>query len=302
MRVVFLGTAGSVPTPYRSLPSIVIMRKGELLMFDCGEGVQRQMITAKLGFQRKTKIFVTHMHGDHLLGLPGLIQTMALLKREKKVDVYGPPGIQSFMDGVQLSVPHSLPFPLNIVEVKGEGVVCEEEEYSVEAAQTSHVVPSFAYALAEKPRPGKFFPEKARKYGVPEGPLWAKLQNGSSVRLPDGSLVKPAMVMGPLRRGRKVVYTGDTRPSGKIVALSIDADLLIHDSTFSSDLREKACEDGHSTPRQAAEVAKKANVKRLVLTHISARYGDPQQLLEEAKEVFRRVEVAEDFLEIRIPH
>jgi len=199
-------------------------------------------------------------------------------------------------------VPYSLSFPLKVAEVEGEGVICEEGEYSVEAAQALHVVPSFAYALVEKPRPGRFFPERARKCGVPEGPLWAKLQRGASVRLTDGHLVKPEMVSGPMRRGRKVVYTGDTKPSEKIVALSDKADLLIHDSTFSSDLHEKACEDGHSTPRQAAEVAKEANVKRLILTHISARYRDPQLLLGEAKEVFPLVEVAEDFLELRVPY
>ena len=183
LSVVFLGTAGSVPTPKRSLPAILLERGGEQIMFDCGEGVQRQMIKARSGFHKKMKIFITHMHGDHVLGLPGLLQTMALLDREKKLDVYGPPGIKLFLESVKETVQFVLTFPVEIHEVIEAGVVCEEDEYVVRAAWANHIVPDLAYAFAEKPRPGKFYPGKAKALGVPEGQLWSRLQHGRAVKL-----------------------------------------------------------------------------------------------------------------------
>lgn len=301
LQVVFLGTAGSIPTPKRSLPAILIKRKGELIMFDCGEGVQRQMITAGEGFHRKMKIFVTHMHGDHVLGLPGLMQTMALLDRNEKLEVYGPPGIEKFMESVRETVQFALNFPVEIHEVDEAGVVYEGGEYFVQAVWSNHVIPSLAYALVERPRPGKFYPEKAKALGVPEGPLWGRLQRGKEVKLPNGKIVKPEQVMGPPRLGRKIVYTGDTRPFSGLVEFSAGADLLIHDATLDDELAEKAEEDGHSTPSQAAETARKAKVKRLVLTHISARYKDASVLLNQARKIFKNTIVAEDHLRIEIP-
>jgi ribonuclease Z len=301
LRVVFLGTAGSVPTPKRSLPSILIQRKSEQIMFDCGEGVQRQMIKARTGFHRKMKVFVSHMHGDHVLGLPGLLQTMALLDREKKLDVYGPPGIKRFLEDVRETVQFVLTFPVEIHEIRDAGVVCEEEEYFVQAVWANHVVPNLAYALVEKPRFGKFYPEKAKKLGIPEGPLWSKLQHGHHVKLLVGRVVKPEDVTGPLRLGRKIVYTGDTRLFKGFVRFATGADLLIHDATLDNKLAERAEEDGHSTPKQAAEQAQKAKVKQLILTHVSARYEDTSILLEQARKVFKNTQVAEDFMKIEIP-
>ena len=301
LRVVFLGTAGSVPTPKRSLPAILIQRKGEQIMFDCGEGVQRQMIKAKAGFHRKTKVFITHMHGDHVLGLPGLLQTMALLDRERKLDVYGPPGIKRFLEDIRETVQFVLTFPVEIHEIHEAGVVCEEQEYAVQAVWANHVIPSLAYALVEKPRPGKFHPEKAKVLGVPEGPLWSKLQHGHKAKLQDGRVVKPEDVTGPLRTGRKIVYSGDTRPFKGFVKFAAGADLLIHDATLDDELAERAEEDGHSTPDQAAKHAKKAKVKQLILTHISARYDDTSILLEQAQKIFKNTQVAEDFMKIEIP-
>lgn len=301
LRVIFLGTAGSIPTPQRGLPAIAIRRKNELLLFDCGEGVQRQMIQAGVGFHRKTKVFVTHMHGDHMLGLPGLFQTMSLLDREKKLEVYGPAGIIAFVEAIKQTVHFILTFPIEVSEIKEAGIVCAEKEYEVHATWADHVTPSLAYALIEKPRPGRFYPEKARSLRVPEGPLWSKLQRGSVVKLSDGRIVKPEEVLGPPRPGRKVVYTGDTRPSKNLVKFAENADLLIHDATFDDELWERAREDGHSTPSQAAETAKKAGVKWLVLTHISARYKDPSLLLEQARKVFPRADLAEDFMKIDLP-
>ena len=301
MRVIFLGTAGSVPTPERSLPAVLIQRQNEHLMFDCGEGVQRQMIRAKVGFHKKMKIFVSHMHGDHVLGLPGLLQTMALMDRQKKIEVYAPEGIKRFLEGTREILQFALTFPVEIHEVIDAGLICREEEYTVEAAWSNHVIPGLAYAFAEKPRPGRFYPDKARALGVPEGELWSKLQHGDKVRLPDGQVVKPDEVVGAQRHGRKIVYTGDTRPFKDFAKLAAGADLVIHDATLDDALAENAAEDGHSTPSQAAEEAKKAKAKELVLTHISARYPDTGLLLEQARKVFKNTVVAEDFMELELP-
>jgi len=301
MHVIFLGTGGSVPTPSRSLPAVLIKRQSEQLMFDCGEGVQRQMIKAKTGFHRKMKIFISHLHGDHVLGLPGLLQTMALLDRQKKVDVYGPKGTRNFFECIQESLQFGLTFPVEIHEVYNSGVVCEEEAYIVEAVRSDHVILGWAYAFVEKPRPGKFYPEKARFLGVPEGVSWSKLQHGNTVKLTSGQIVSPKEVMGLPRKGRKIVYSGDTKPFKDFMEFAADADLVIHEATFDDALSEKAELDGHSTPSQAGLQAKKAKAKKLVLTHISARYVDTELLLTQAQKVFKNTLVAEDFMTLELP-
>jgi ribonuclease Z len=301
LRVLFLGTGGSVPTVARSLPAVLLQRQGEQVMFDCGEGVQRQMVKAKVGFHRKMKVFVSHMHGDHVLGLPGLLQTMALMGREKKLEVYGPEGIGRFLECVRESLQFGLTFPVEVHEVQSDGVVSEEKDYTVEAARSNHVVNSWSYAFVEKPRAGKFYPKKAKASGVPEGELWSKLQHGESVELADGRVVRPEAVVGSLRKGRKIAYSGDTRPFELFVKFAADADLVIHESTFDDGLADKAKVDGHSTPSQAALQAKRAKAKKLVLTHISARYADAGLLLEQAQKVFGDVIVAEDFLVLELP-
>jgi ribonuclease Z len=301
LHIVFLGTAAGVPTPKRSLPAILVQREGEQLMFDCGEGVQRQMLLAGQSLNRKMKIFITHMHGDHVLGLPGLLQTMALFNRERKLDVYGPPRINAFLLAIRETVQFVLTFPIEIHEIEKAGVVCDEEEYYVEVVESEHVIPSFAYAYVEKPRPGKFHPEKAKALGVPEGPQWGKLQRGQNVRLPNGRVVKSEEVVGLSRRGRKIVYTGDTGPFKLLEKFALGADVLIHDSTLGEELVERAKEYGHSTPRQAARTAKKAKVEKLILTHISQRYEDPNKMLKQAKRIFRNTTVATDFMKLEIP-
>jgi ribonuclease Z len=299
--VIFLGTGGSIPTVERSLPAMLVQRQGEQLMFDCGEGVQRQMVKAKVGFHRKIKIFVSHMHGDHVLGLPGLLQTMALLNRQKKLEVYGPEGIKKFLESVRESLQFGLTFPVEIHEVYDAGVVCEAKDYTVEAVWSNHVVSGLAYALVEKLRPGKFYPEKAMVLGVPEGELWSKLQRGGEIKLADGRVVRPEDVMGLPRKGRKIVYSGDTRPFEDFVKFAAGADLIVHEATFDDSLSEKAEVDGHSTPSQAGQQAKKAKAKKLVLTHISARYADAGLLLEQAQKVFKETLVAEDFMVLELP-
>jgi ribonuclease Z len=226
---------------------------------------------------------------------------MALLDREKKLDVYGPLGIKHFLEDIRETVQFVLTFPVEIHEIKEEGVVCDEEEYVVRTAWSNHVIPSIAYAFVEKNRPGKFYPEKAKALGVPEGPLWSKLQHGHKVRLPNGRIIKPEDVTGLPRLGRKIVYTGDTRPFKGLIKLADRADLLIHDATLDNELAERAKEDGHSTPEQAAKNAKRAKVKQLVLTHVSARYDDTSILLKQARKVFKNTRVAEDFMKIEIP-
>jgi len=301
LRVIFLGTGGAVPTPKRGLPAVLIIRKGEQIMFDCGEGVQRQMVKTGSGFHRKTKILITHMHGDHVLGLPGLLQTMALLDRQKKLEIYGPRGIKQFLECIKETVQFVLTFQVEIHEIEKAGTVCEEEEYLIQAAWANHIIPNLSYAFVEKPRPGRFHPEKAKNLGVPEGPLWSKLQQGQEIKSAHGKIIKPAQVVGLSRPGRKIVYTGDTRPSNDIAKLANEADLLIHDATLADDLTARAQEDGHSTPSQAAQIAKKAKVKRLILTHISARYDDASLLLDQATKVFKKTQVAEDFMKVEIP-
>ena len=301
IRVVFLGTSGSVPTLKRSLPSVMVQCPREQWMFDCGESTQRQMMQAKVSFHKKLKVFLTHLHGDHVLGLPGVLQTMALMDRKEPVSVYGPVGIKDFLLCAKETLKFGLTFPVEISEILSEGIILDKEEYSVEAARSNHAVDSYAYAFIEKPRPGKFYPKKALTLGVPEGELWSKLQDGEEIKLADDRVVKPSDVMGPLRSGRKIVYTGDTRPFEGFAKFAAGADLVIHDCTFDDSLSEKAAVDGHSTPSQAAGQAKAAGAKRLVLTHISARYPDASVLLEQAKKVFAHTMLAEDFMELELP-
>jgi ribonuclease Z len=296
-----LGTAAGVPTLKRSLPAILVQRDGEQLMFDCGEGVQRQMLMAGASLSRTTRVFVTHMHGDHVMGLPGLLQTMALLGREKKLEVYGPPNIRDFLRGIKETIQFVLTFPTEIHEIERAGVVCQEDEYTVEAVRSKHVVPSFAYAYVEKPRPGRFYPEKAKALGVPEGPLWSELQRGRRIKWSNGHVIRPEEVMGSPRRGRKIVYTGDTRPFKRLEKFAANADLLIHDSTLGDELAERAEKYGHSTVEQAAMSAKNARVKQLVLTHISQRYEDTSTWLKQARKIFKNTMMAEDFMQVEIP-
>ncbi|MEM2939500.1 MAG: ribonuclease Z [Candidatus Bathyarchaeia archaeon] len=301
LRVIFLGTAASIPTDDRALPSIVIQREGDVLMFDCGEGTQRQMIKAGIGLNRKMMVFITHMHGDHVLGLPGMIQTMSLLGRDKPLKIFGPSGVKVFMDTIMRTVRFWLGFPIEIHEIEQEGTIYQDRDYEIQAVWAEHSIPSLAYALVEKPRPGRFYPDKAVALGVPRGPLWSTLQRGMNIKLPDGRVIRPADVLGPSRPGRKIVYTGDTRPSNRIAELAKNADVLIHEATLDDELAERANEEGHSTPSEAAQIALKANVKLLVLVHVSARYSEPKILLEQARKIFLNTYIPSDLEKIEIP-
>jgi ribonuclease Z len=301
LRIVFLGTGGSIPTLKRSLPSVVVQCSREQLMFDCGENVQRQMMQAKVSFHRKMKVFITHLHGDHVLGLPGLLQTMALMDRKEPVQIYGPPRLKDFLVCTKETLNFGLTFPVEIFEILSEGNVCDEEEYRVATTKTNHAVESYAFAFVEKPRLGKFYPKKAVAKGVTAGEMWSKLQHGEEIKLSNGTTVKPGDVMGPMRSGRKIIYTGDTKPFEEFASFADNADLVIHDCTFDDSLIEKANVDGHSTPSQAASQAKAAGAKLLVLSHISARYPNAELLLNQAKAVFPNSLLAEDFMELELP-
>jgi ribonuclease Z len=299
MRVVFLGTSGSMPTERRGSCCAVLRVGRGIIMFDCGEGTQRQMVRAHVGFRRDTLVLVSHLHGDHVLGLPGLLQTMSLLGRERRLDVYGPTGLVGFVRA--FSEPLGGPtFPVILHEVEEPGFIHEDERLRVTAARASHTLEGWSYSVEEKPRPGRFHPERASALGVPEGRLWHRLQHGWEVEL-DGRVVTPGMVADPPRRGRKIVYSGDTRPTAELVELARGADLLIHEATFAEELAERALLDGHSTASEAAAVARDAGAKLLALTHISSRYPEPDGLLAEASKVYGRVVVAEDLMEIEIP-
>ncbi len=301
MCVVFLGTGAAIPTPKRSLPAVVLQRGNEQFMFDCGEAAQRQMMIGKVGLHKKLQIFITHLHGDHVLGLPGLLQTMALMDRQKPVDVYAPAGIKHFLECMQETMQFQLTFQVNIHEIAGAGIICDEEEYTVEATRSNHAIESFSYAFQEKPPPGKFHPEKAKALGVPQGEDWSKLQHGAAIKLPSGQIVEPKDVAEEPRKGRKFVYTGDTRPFAEFPRFAANADIVVHEATFDDALAEKAQEDGHSTPSQAATQAKAANAKLLALTHISARYSENTLILQQAEKIFPNTIVAEDFLELELP-
>ncbi len=259
------------------------------------------MMQAKVSFHRKMKVFITHLHGDHVLGLPGLLQTMALMDRKERVQIYGPVGIKDFLVCTKETLNFGLNYPVEINQILSEGIISDEEEYQVIATKSNHAVESYAFAFVEKPRPGKFYPKKALALGVAAGELWSKLQSGEKITLANGKVIKPSDVMGPLRAGRKIVYTGDTKPFESFAAFAQGADLVIHDCTFDDSLVEKAAVDGHSTPSQAAQQAKAAGAKQLALSHISARYPNAGLLLEQAKKVFPNTLLAEDFMELELP-
>ncbi|MEM3386937.1 MAG: ribonuclease Z [Nitrososphaerales archaeon] len=300
LKVVFLGTSSSVPTKKRGLSSIAIKRGAEILLFDAGECVQRAMINAGLGLNRPMKIFITHLHGDHCVGLLGLLQSMSMMRRDKPLTIYGPKGLQSFIKSNIKALGFELTFNLQINTVK-QKLVVEEQEYTIYACKAEHPPLTYAYLLVEKPRPGVFYPEAAKSLGIPEGRLWHLLQKGEAITL-QGRTITPDQVTGPKRRGRKIGYSGDTRPSKKLIKFFKGCDLLIFDSTYADRHADKAEENQHSTAREAATIAKEAGVKTLVLTHFSARYDDTAELVKEASEVHSNVVAAEDLMELDVKY
>lgn len=295
-KITFLGTSGTIPTPERNSSSIFVQFGGERLLFDCGEGTQRQMMIAKTGFSISSA-FITHMHTDHFIGLFGLIESMSLNDRKNPFFIYCPQ--PKFLKSLFREFGYdNLDFEIKVIGLE-DGDEVRFENFRVVAFDTEHIVKSLGYAIVED-RYLRFSPEKARELGIPPGPHYKKLAEGEEIEF-EGKIITPDMVTDGIVNGRKVVYTGDTRPTERTVEIAKHADLLIHDSSFTSDLSDWAEYTKHSTAYEAGEVAKKANAKKLILTHISARYSkDATPLLEDAKKVFENVIVANDFLEIEL--
>jgi ribonuclease Z len=298
--VTFLGTSAAAPTAHRGLPSVAIKREGEVVLMDCGEGVQRRVLSESLGLGSDMTILITHLHGDHVTGLLGLLQTMSLAQRQKPLRVVGPAKLLKWLEVTADLLHIGLTFPIVFSAAK-PGVVLRTGAFRIRAAKAVHSIEAFSYVVEELGRPGVFFPDKARALGVPEGKLWSRLQKGRSV-ISGGRKIGPAEVTGPPRPGRKIGYSGDTRPSAGLARFFSGCDLLIFDSTFSGADREKAIERKHSTSIEAAELAKKANVRQLALTHFSARYTAVSRLVREARRVFPFTVAASDGLSIDVPY
>ena len=298
MKLVYLGTSAAAPTLERSLTCICLVRENEVLMFDAGEGAQVAYLKASLPWNKKMKIFVTHLHGDHCLGILGLLQTMSLQKRTETVEIYGPPGIEEFITANIKILNFGLPFPV-FITIINEGEIVNEKNYKISCCEAQHGIPAYSYCFEESERSGIFYPEKAKELGIPEGKLWQELQNGDSVEV-DGRKIDSFQVTGEKRPGKKIGISGDTRPTKKLQEFFGNSDYLSFDCTFSFDLKDRAIETNHSTAKEAAELAKNANVKNLILTHFSARYSDESVLLNEAKQIHESVIAAKDLLEIEI--
>ena len=298
MKLVFLGTSGAMPTIQRGLSCTCLVKDNEVLMFDAGEGAQISYLKSGLPWNKKMKIFVTHLHGDHCIGILGLLQSMNLQNRAKPLEIFGPEGIDEFITANIKILNFGLSFPVLITKIN-EGMLVDEKNYSIFASDAKHRIPAFSFRFDEKDKPGEFFPEKAKALKIPEGKLWHELQIGNSIEI-DGKKIVSSQVTGEKRSGRKIGISGDTRPTDKLVEFFKNCDYLSFDSTFADELKKKAVEANHSTAKEAAELAEKANVSTLILTHFSARYNDESVLLKEAKEIHNNTITAKDLLEVNI--
>jgi ribonuclease Z len=295
--LVFLGTAGSMPTAQRAPAAMLVRRGGERLLFDCAEGTQRQLLVS-IGLIDLREVFLTHYHADHYLGLPGMLKTFSLRGREVPITIYGPPGIEELFTALR-RIFGKLTYPHELVTLQ-PGQTLERGDYRIDTFAVEHRVSAIGYSLVENLRAGEFDNAAAERLGIPAGPERGALQRGESIRLADGSLIDPTMVLGPPRPGRKLVIAADTAPSPLIVAAARDADVLVHEATFCQEEVERARETAHSTALEAAGVAKDADVAMLALTHISSRYSGAQ-VAREARTVFAETVVPRDFDIIAIP-
>ena len=305
LALTFLGTSAARPTVERNVSSLALTREGETLLFDCGEGTQRQMMRYGVSFALRD-IFFTHFHGDHFLGVIGLVRTLGLQGHEGSLRLWGPKGAKQVLKSAIMLGVERVPFEIEIEEVKpgdvvGEGGRVKREGYGIHVFATEHGGGSIGYALVEAERYGRFDPEQARALGIPEGPMWGTMQRGESVTLADGRKLTADSVVGPKRPGRKVVITGDTRPCASVVDAAAGADLLVHEATFGEEEKERAKETFHSTAREAAQVALSAKVRKLVINHLSARYSiSAEELVKEAREVFADTIAAKDGMTVEV--
>ncbi|MFC4597646.1 ribonuclease Z [Cohnella hongkongensis] len=306
MEVWFMGTSAGMPIAERNVSSVALnltRGKGTLWMFDCGEGTQHQLLRTPLKLSRLTKLFITHLHGDHLFGVPGLLSSRSSLGGLEPLDVYGPPGLREFIEAaMRLSGTH-LDYPLNVHEIEEEGRVLDAEGHIVECAMLDHRVPCFGYRVAEKPRSGALRVDVLAAAGVPPGPAYGRLKAGEDIELEDGTVIHAADALRDPIAGRVVAVMGDTRPCEGAIRLARGADLLVHEATFAADLAEKADLYGHSTALQAAETARAAGAARLLMTHFSSRYRreDLALLEEQARSVFPNSEAASERTPYPVP-
>lgn len=298
LQLVFLGTSGSVPTAQRAPSALLLRRGGERLLFDCGEGTQRQLLRSSVGLVELREVFVSHFHADHYLGLPGMLKTFALRGREVSLTVYGPPGLNELF-GALRRVFGKLPYTLELEELR-PGDVLERGDYNLVTFPVAHAVQSLGFALVEHPRPGRFDVEAADALGVPSGPERGLLQAGESVTLDADRVVTPDEVLGHPRPGRKVVLSGDTAPSETVLEAARGAEVLVHEATFLDEERDRARETAHATALEAAELAREADVGLLALTHLSNRYFGPE-VAREARTIFPDTVVPKDFDLIDVP-
>jgi ribonuclease Z len=298
MSVLFLGTAGSVPTAQRGLAGSLVRHGGDRILIDCGEGTQRQLLRSGVGLVDIQDVFITHHHADHFLGLPGMLKTFSLRSREAPLHLHGPAGVGDTVRSLARVIGR-LSYPLELTELR-PGDVVRRDGYRVEAFATDHGVPSLGYGIYEDLRPGRFDVDAARALGVPEGPLFGALQRGETVTLPGGELLAADRVVGPNRAGRRLVFSGDTRPCAGVLEAAAGADLLVHEATFLDEEAARAAETGHSTARQAGRLAREAAVHMLALVHLSTRYA-PHDIRAEAEAEFDRVVVPRDFDQIELP-
>ena len=286
LRVTFLGTGGAVPTTERAPSALFVNREGDRLLFDCGEGTQRGMMRYGTGFGID-HLFVSHLHGDHVLGIPGLVQTLGFNDRSEPLTIHCPPGTDEDLHDLVHAIGHDPAFEIRIETVAPGEAALTADDYEIRAFETTHRTQSQGYVLTEDDRPGRFDRPKAESLGVPVGPKFGRLHSGESVEAEDGTVIEPEQVVGPSRPGRKLVYTADTRPRERTVEVAANADLLVHDATFADDMADRARDTAHSTGREAGEIASRANATRLALVHISSRYaGDASPIVSDAREAF----------------
>jgi ribonuclease Z len=301
-RLVFLGTGSGKPMPHRNVSSVGLFWHGELFLFDCGEATQIQISRSNLKPGPLEGIFLSHLHGDHVNGLPGFLGSLTLDRRSRPLEIIGPEGTEEWIDCLlDLRILWE-GFTFNIREIEEPGPVLEKQDYSIEAGPLQHRgVSTWGYAFIEEDRPGRFDIERAKQLGIPEGPLYGRLQDGETIELDSGETVEPDQVLGPPKPGRKIVYCSDTVPCDGAVELAKGADVLIHEGTYPAGREKKAHNRGHSTVKDAAECAKKADVEKLIITHISQKYTDLESFVEPARELFPSTQIASDFTEIEIP-
>lgn len=297
MEVTILGTSSAVHTPTRSHPAIVLRYAGEVMLFDCGEATQKQLIYAKISPMKINRIFLTHYHGDHILGLPGLLQSMNFRGREKPLYIYGPKGLNRIMAAIKMLGFQDFDFPVEVVEIEN-GTILETDEFIVKAQKVKHNVIAYGYSIEEKKKP-QFLRQKAIELGVPVGPLFGKLHNGEEVEV-DGKIIKPEEVLGEPKKAKKIVYSGDTIPCEEMVQFASGADLLIHEATYTLEDSDKAIQNFHSTSADASKIASRADVDKLILTHFSPRYTNTKDLLNQARQKFKNTDLAADLMVINV--